>query len=526
MVAYLVHQFLETAAKDAPEHPFVVEQSGRHTYGEMDAGANRLAHLLRRVGVSKGARVGILVQNSALYVQAYYGTLKAGAVTVPLNTAADPRSLTHFLADCEVEALLAGPRTERLVSGAASGLGDLKAVIAANPERIQDLPSSVQLVPLAEVDNESTGKPEETAIDDDVASIIYTSGSTGRPRGATLTHLNLVSNTRSIVEYLRLCQDDRVLVVLPFYYVYGKSLLNTHAAAGGTVVLENRFLYPNVVLDTLEKERCTGFAGVPSTFAILLNRSNLASRELADLRYLTQAGGAMSPALTRRLLEALPKQQLVIMYGATEAGARLSYLPAEDLPEAVGSIGQAIPNVELRVLRADGNEADVDEVGELVARGSNIMRGYWGAAEETAKVLDGNGYHTGDLARRDERGMLYIVGRSKDMIKAGAHRIAAKEIEEAILEHDAIHETAVIGIPDEILGEQIKALIVLREGAELSADELGKFLRGVLPAYKLPGVVEFRDDLPKNESGKIMKQVLRAEPQDGPQAQSGKDAPA
>ena len=510
-MAYLIHHFLEAAAAAAPDRDFIIQQDGRFTYAEIERAANRLAHKLIGLGLRKGGRVGLLAKNSNIYVEAYYAILKARGVAVPLNTAANAAQLKDFLADSGARFLIAGPGMERLVSKALPILVGVEVLLATNLERIKDVPAHMRGVALDEAADQPDSPPELGLVDRDIASIIYTSGSTGRPRGATLSHLNVVSNTRSIVSYLELGADDRVLAILPFYYVYGKSLLNTHACVAGTVVIENRFQYPNVALDTLEAEKCTGFSGVPSTFAILLNRSNFAERKLEDLRYVTQAGGAMSATLTRRLMEALPEKRIFVMYGATEASARLSYLPPEELAAGLGSIGRAIPNVELRVVRGDGSETDPGEVGELVARGSNIMQGYWRDADETGRVLDARGYRTGDLARRDERHLLYVVGRKKDMIKSGGHRIAAREIEDAILEHTEVHETAVIGVPDEILGERIKAVVVLRSPDGIDARTLTKFIGPRLPSYKIPQIIEFRSTLPKNESGKIMKQVLRAE---------------
>jgi long-chain acyl-CoA synthetase len=301
------------------------------------------------------------------------------------------------------------------------------------------------------------------------------------------------------------------MAVLPFHYVYGKSLLNTHVAVGGSVVIENRFMYPQEALDTLEREEATGFSGVPSTFAILLNKSNLASRTLPSLRYVTQAGGAMAPDLTRRLIEALPGKKIFIMYGATEASARLSYLDPADLPRKIGSIGKAIPNVELRVLREDGSEAEVGEVGEIVARGSNLMAGYWNDPEETAAVLDEHGYHTGDLGRRDEEGFLYVVGRKREMIKSGAHRISPKEIEEALVEHPSVHEAAVVGVPDEILGDAIVAFVTPRPGSAVEPPAVLEWCRERLPAYKVPTAIRILREFPRNTSGKIDKLALRRE---------------
>lgn len=507
---YLVHHFLERAAADRPAADFLVHEGERTTFAEAESGANRIGRALNSAGIRRGDRVGLLCVNSRLYVQAYYGILKAGAIAVPLNTGADGPSLRGFLADCGARALVAGPRTDKLVAQAIAALPVLEVLFVPDPSKINPLPAHIRGVALAEAAAaEPADPPGGSLCDLDVASVIYTSGSTGRPRGATLTHLNLVANTASIVAYLQLTPADRVLDVLPFYYVYGKSLLNTHAAAQASVVIENRFMFPNTALDTLENEGCTGLSGVPSTFAILLNRSNFAERELRHLRYVTQAGGAMNPELTRRLMQVLGDRKLFVMYGATEAGARLSYLDPNDLPRKVGSIGRGIPNVDLTVRREDGTETEVDEVGEIVARGSNIMRGYWGDPEETARVLSEHGYHTGDLGRRDDEGFLWIVGRRKDMIKAGAHRIAAKEIEDAILEFPEVHEVAVIGVPDEILGEAIKAFVVFRDGGDAGLPDLDRFLRKRLPPYKMPQSIETRADLPKNESGKIMKAALR-----------------
>jgi long-chain acyl-CoA synthetase len=508
--SYLVHHFLSQAAQERPDHPFVIHEGEKTSYGDIEAASNRLARALFGSGLARGDRVGLVARNSRFYVEGYYAILKAGGIAVPLNAGDDGAALARSLRGCEARMLIAGPRLEQAAGQAIAAGTNLELLALQSAERIPADLSGIRVLALDDARAaESSELPAGPLLTDlDVASIIFTSGSTGTPLGATLSHLNIVSNTRSIVEYLHLTPAQRMLVILPFHYVYGKSLLNTHAAAGGTVVIENRFLYPNTALDTLENEECTGLAGVPSTFAILVNRSNLAERELSSLRYVTQAGGPMSPELTRRLMKALPGKRIVVMYGATEASARLSYLDPSELTRKLGSIGKAIPNVELRVLREDGSEADIGQVGEIVARGSNIMSGYWSAPEATAEVLDEHGYHTGDLARRDEEGFFYVAGRKRDFIKAGAHRVSALEIENAILELPEIHEVAVIGVPDEILGEKIKAFIVLREGFEADPLALEKTLRKLL-AHKAPTEIEMRDELPKSAAGKIMKRALR-----------------
>jgi acyl-coenzyme A synthetase/AMP-(fatty) acid ligase len=219
----------------------------------------------------------------------------------------------------------------------------------------------------------------------------------------------------------------------------------------------------------------------------------------------------MSPALTRQVMDAIAPRRLFVMYGATEASARLSYVPPAELATSIGSIGRAIPGVELTVRRADGTPCDADEVGELFAQGDNIMQGYWNDPEETARVLGPHGYRTGDLARRDAVGRFWLVGRARDMLKVGGHRVAAKEIEDAILEHPEVHECAVIGIPDELLGDRLRAYVVAKTAGAVDANALGQFLKARLPAYKIPGDFDLREALPKNESGKIMKEALRAE---------------
>lgn len=502
----LVHGLLEQSVDRRPEAELLVEGSQRFSYAAIEEMANRVANGLLRLGVGRGERVALLEQNSHRYVAWYYGILKAGAICVPINTASDVSMLEHFLADSGASVLMVGPSLERLVSRASERLSAVRIVISAGLRALNGAPS---VTCVNDIDAEPPSRPRVGVSPNDVAAIIYTSGSTGRPRGATLSHAGLCANTAAIVGYLNLTASDRALQILPFYYVYGKSVLNTHVAVGGSIVIENRFRYPNIALDTLEAESCTGLSGVPSTFAILVNHSNFAERMLSSLRYITQAGGAMSPALIERLVS-LTTAQVYIMYGATEASARLSYLPPSELKEAIGSIGYPIAGVSLRPLREDGSVCAVGEVGELVANGPNLMLGYWNDPDETAKVLDERGYHTGDLGRVDEKGRLWIVGRTKDMLKAGGHRISPREIEDELQAHASVHEAAVIGVYDETLGESIKAFVVLVPGAEVAGPELARFLSERLPAYKVPQQWAFVPELPKNESGKIMKQVLRA----------------
>ncbi len=518
----LVHDLLVRAAARFPDKVFLVRAGREITYKALLGWSGAVASWLASRGVLADDRVGILLDDPFAYVAAYFGILMAGGVVVALNTQTSTRSIETVLNDCGVSALLTHRKFWKFVHPVLEAVPTLRAVAVAggvpepraggpSVEALEDVLEEKVLGPRSKVQGREPGtrNPEPvTGAPAPLAQIIYTSGTTGSPKGVMLTHANLVANTRSIVEYLRLTDQDRVMAVLPFFYSYGNSLLLTHVAVGGTLVVNQSFLYPNVILDQMVSEEVTGFSGVPSTFAILLNRSSIRDYRFPHLRYVTQAGGAMSPKLAAEIKRILPGADVFIMYGQTEASARLSYLPPEDLLRKAGSIGKAIPGVTLRVLRPDGAPAAVGEVGEIVARGPNVMAGYWGKPEETARVLRDGDLWTGDLARVDEEGYLYIVSRKSDMIKSGAHRIAPKEIEEILLENPAVHEAAVVGAPDEILGESIKACVVLKDGAACTARDLLRHCKRHLPAFKVPHEVVFFRELPKTASGKIRKGEL------------------
>ncbi|NOX89714.1 MAG: acyl--CoA ligase, partial [Calditrichaeota bacterium] len=474
-----VHSFLEDSAQRFPDKPAFFADNKWHTFGFIENEANRLAHLLKQTGVQKGDRVAFYIENSIEYVITYYAILKIGAITVALNTELTFENVDYILRDCDVKNLVIGQKFYKRLKSLIQKEYLRHLLIWNNGKKISEVKSSA-IIRLPEA---MEGLPHSSAnvriIDLDVASIVYTSGSTGKPRGATLTHLNIVTNTRSIVDYLHLTENDRIMVILPFYYIYGKSLLNTHFFVGGSVVVDNRFLFPNVVLKTMQEQKVTGFSGVPSTFTILLNRSNIRSVKFETLRYVTQAGGAMAPAVQKEVAKVFAPAKLYVMYGATEASARLSYLDPADLPRKWGSIGKGIPNVDLFIADSHGNPLPPGAEGEIVARGANIMLGYWNHPEETRKVLKHGLYHTGDIGVMDEEGFLFVVGRSKDMIKIGGNRASAKEIEDAIYEHPGIADVAVIGVADETLGEAPKAFVVLKDLSlkDKIKEELALFLR-------------------------------------------------
>ena len=507
-----VHSLLENAADSRGERTGLVHGEKTWTWAELEADANRLAHLLRDRGVARGDRVGLLADNGHAYLTSYFGILKAGACCVALNTGNRAGSHNRLLADAGATALVTrAAHVRRDLPEIVSGLPDLKFVALDRAAPQWELPTELGLALAADLAGQRTDRPAVAIGPDDLATILYTSGSTGVPRGVTLLHRNLLANTRQILDYLALTGDDSVLVVLPFHYSFGKSLLLTHTAVGGRLVVDNRFAYPATIVDSLAGHRVSGFSGVPSTYAILAARTDFLTRDLPDLRYLSQAGGGMTPTLTRRLLEAFrDRTRLFVMYGQTEASARLSWVPPERLEEKLGSIGMGIPGVDLAVHRPDGGVCDTDEVGEVVARGENIMQGYWQDPEETALVLREGTLYTGDLGRRDADGFIYLVDRAKNMIKAGANRVGAKEVEDAIAELDEVVEVCVVGVPDALLGEAIEAHVVASAGATLDEKTILAHLRNRLALFKIPRIVRFHDDLPKSAAGKILRKNLNS----------------
>jgi acyl-CoA synthetase (AMP-forming)/AMP-acid ligase II len=486
---------LQTAER-YPEHCAIQDGSERLSYVQLARRAAAIADRLRSLGLAAGDRVAIALPNSAEFVAAYYGVLMAGGIAVLVNTAAKARDFRAWLEDCEAAFVFAEPGNQDMVAAL---------------EQMDSGP-----VPLHPgLDESQVEWVVHPVASDDPACILYTSGTTGNPKGVVLSHGNLASNTAAIVEYLGLTSEDSSVTVLPFYYSYGSSVLHTHLRVGARLVLEKNLVYPHVVVEALARERATGFAGVPSTFALLLSRVKLADHDLSSLRYVTQAGGAMPPAIVQRLREALPHSQIVIMYGQTEATARLTYLPAERLQDKLGSVGIPVPGITIEIRDESAKPVVAGEVGDIWAKGPNVMKGYWRNDAATRQVKHEGWLKTGDMGRLDEDGFLYIVGRRSDMIKAGAHRVHPQDIEEAIVEIVGVQEAAVVGIDDDLLGQTIKAFVVATESSGITPMRVQAHCRERLASYKVPKSVEFVTSLPRTSSGKVRRRELVGGTQSG-----------
>lgn len=505
-----VHGMLLEAAARGPGM-VALSHEGRHArYAELAEESARVAGVLREAGVRRGDRVALLLDNSREYVATFFGILQAGACCVALNPANKAATHRALLRDSGAVVLWSRDRLVPDPAGLVAGCPDLRLAVLDGPGPAPAGAGAVAFVRAAEAVAGARPAGAGEAGPGDLALILYTSGSTGSPRGVVLGHDNLVANTRQILSYLQLRADDSVCCVLPFHYSFGNSLLLTHVGCGGRVVIENGFAFPQQVLATLEQERCTGFSGVPSHYAILCARTDFLGRPHEHLRYVTQAGGALPVDLARRLRDALPARIAVhVMYGQTEASARLATVPPDRLRDKYGSIGRAIPGVTLTVRREDGSECAVREPGEIIASGPNIMRGYWNEPGETAAVLGPDGLRTGDLAYRDDEGFLFIVDRIRNMIKCGANRVGSIEIEETLLGHPAVAEACVVGVPDPLLGEAIEAWVVPHEASFADEQALLRHCAGALAAYKVPRRVRFTAALPRGAAGKVLKAALR-----------------
>ena len=485
-----------------------------HTYGELQTAADAVASYLVRAGGRKGDRAILIGENSFFWVAAYLGTLQAGMISVPLPPAIAPEDLDSIR-----------ETTEARIAFVQAGL------VKKNAGRLQgsclvtdrDAPAchgTTSQLSFAEVlARAARGGPPSAGVDaDDLAALMFTSGSTGTPRGVMVSHRNIIANTQSIVQYLGLAEQDRIMDVLPFHYCFGASLLHTHLRVGASVVVDPRFLYPEAVLQRMRDTECTGFAGVPSHFQILLRNSSLPRTRFPHLRYVQQAGGCLAPAFIRELRDALPEVRVFIMYGQTEATARLSYLPPEFLDRKIGSVGKGIPGVTLRVLGESGRPVRPGETGEIVAEGPSVTRGYWRAPEESAFTFRDGKLYTGDLATVDEDGFIYIVGRAKDILKCGGQRVSCRQLEDDLLGFDGLSAAAVTRIPDDVLGEAVQAFLVPREiecGAlcdwrrcRAVRERALHFWRQNMPPQLVPKRTVIVPELPKNGAGKVLKSQL------------------
>lgn len=514
----LVHQFLENSAARLPDKIALVCGEKRLTYREVNDRADQLARSLMGMGLKRHDRVVVFLENSAEAVVSIFGILKAGAVFIVPNHAMKAKKLNYILNDSGAGVLITHTNKVHVVKEAVRAAPKLERILwLGNANHIPLSDSGAPAHHLWEdVFRQPTGSglaQQGSTIDVDLAAIIYTSGSTGEPKGVMSAHRNVAAAARSITQYLENKETDVVLNALPLSFDYGLYQILMSFLFGGTVILEKSFAFPYKILHRLVEERATGFPIVP-TMAALMRQMDLSRFDFSSLRYITNTAAALPVSSIRKLQAVFPHVKIFSMYGLTEC-KRVSYLPPDQLHSRPESVGIPIPNEEVFIVDEEGNEVGPGRVGELVVRGSNVMQGYWNAPEETARVFRPGRYrgetllYTGDLFKRDEEGYLYFFARKDDLIKTKGERVSPKEIENALCSMEKVAEAAVIGVPDDLFGQAIKAFIVPKNGTPLSAEQVMKHCQKELEPFMTPKFVEFLNSLPKSPSGKINKKQLK-----------------
>jgi long-chain acyl-CoA synthetase len=484
---------LQDSAEKYPEKVFIIDKEIKWTYSDIYEKAIILAEQLRRCGLNRGDRALIYLDNSEEYVAAYFSILLANGIIVPINKNTALDNVNYIIKDTMPRFILSNEiylkRLQGMIDFETCRAVDINHIWCNKLEKEIDLANNL------------------TYDGDLPALILYTSGTTRAPKGVTLTHKNLLANTEATVEYLGLTSEDSILATVNFCYSYGNSLLLTHAKAGGTMIIENRVSYPIRVIEQLYASKSTGFSTVGSYINLILKQEGLKTYHLEHLRYITFAGENTNFEDITKLNNMAPHIKVFVMYGQTEAAPRLSYLEPDMLFKKAGSIGKGMPGVTLRVVTDEGRDVLPGEIGEIIAYGDNIMKGYWNNKEDTKSVIKDRWLYTGDLATVDEDGYIFVKGRKDDIIKYMGHRISPVEIEAAINTCEHVLESAVVGV-ESGEGKQIKVFIVPKiKGFEIK--DINVHIKKLLPPFKRPQIIELIDELPRTTSGKIKRSELR-----------------
>src|ERR1700722_15571965 len=483
----------DSAARD-PEHVALKLDDAELSYGRLDEGSARVAGLLRDKGLARGDRVGIMLPNVPYFAVCYYGVLRAGAVVVPMNVLLKRREVAFYLGDSGAKLMFAW---EGFAQEALAGADEAGAeCVLVVPGEFEGMLQGVE--PVHEL--------ADTA-DTDTAVILYTSGTTGTPKGAELTNASLTRNCTAIGALLDLDVGAVTLGALPLFHSFGQTCaMNATIAAGGTLTLVPRF-DPGKALEVIQRDNVNVFQGVTTMYGAMLHHPGREQYDLSGLQ-LCASGGSAMPVELMRGFEAAFGCKVLEGYGLSETSPVASF-NHPDRERKPGSIGTPIEGVQMKVVDDDDHEVPQGEVGEIVIRGHNVMKGYWGRPDATAEAIRDGWFHSGDMARVDEDGYFFIVDRKKDLIIRGGYNVYPREIEEVLYEHPAVREAAVVGVAHDEYGEEVGAAIALKDGASASAEELRDFVKAHLAAYKYPRHVWFVDELPKGPTGKILKREIK-----------------
>ncbi len=500
-------ELLERSVKRFPRREAVVDDNARLTYEKFDRLCNNLAHALRNSGVKKGDRVAILMPNSWEYAVSYYGVIRIGAIAVLLNWRCAGPELEYMLNDSGAACLLMNSEYWATISSIRDRVAPLKRIYVAGGAPARDVGGFDELLKTGPGRKIVSAPP---VTESDGAAILYTSGTTGRPKGALQTHRNCVSNAIIAGRIAEGDETDRTLIIAPLFHATGiNSQLTAFLSVGGCSVIRPFFL-PDDTLGKIQDEKITFGAGVAAMFYFLLNLPTWNDYDLSSLKYFVFGGSPVPVELFHQMVDALPHVRFGNVWGLTESTSIVTYNPHVDVLRVPESVGPPVPVMEVKVVNPDGIEVPTGEVGELCLKGPSATRQYWNNPEATKQTFVNGWVHTGDLGYKDEDGYVYIIDRLKDMIVSGGENIYCLEVENAIMQHPAVLDVAVVGVPDPIMQEAVKAAIVLKPGMTATDDEIREHCKTLIASYKKPKHIVFVDGmLPRNPGGKVIKAALR-----------------
>jgi long-chain acyl-CoA synthetase len=499
-------QMLAGSASRTPEKTAVIFRDQQTSYGELNRRANQVANALIGLGIRPGDRVAIFIHNIPLFVEAYYGILKAGASVVPLNVLYKPGEVEYIFRDSGARAIMTFAPFVQVALAAKANAPQMENVIVAAPEEIPGTRSW-----RTTIGDASDREPGVAVGENDVAVICYTSGTTGRPKGAMLSHHNLLSNCNQVnmLPTIQTQPNDVVWIALPLFHIYAMNVgMNNTFVNGAAIALVERF-EPAAGLEIIQKSRCTILLGAPPMFVAWANMPNIRDYDLSSVRYVA-SGAAALPVQVLQTFESVSGVPITEGYGLTEAAPVVTSNAAGPVVKP-GTVGPAIPGEEVKIVDEAGNDLPHGELGELICRGPNIMLGYWQNPEATAETIRDGWLHTGDLATVDDDGYFTIVDRLKDMIVVSGFNVYPREVEEVLFTHPAVADAAVVQFPDPYQGESVMAFVVLKPGQTTTEQEIIDYCRSRIAVFKCPRRVVFRDELPKNNTGKVLRRQLREE---------------
>src|SRR5262245_2682337 len=497
-------QMLAQSAARYPEKTAVIFKDQRTSYAELNARANAVANALSGLGIEPGDRVALYIHNIPLYIEAYYGILKAGGTVVPMNVLYKPGEVEYILRDSGAKALLTFAPFAQSALVATANAPEIRHVVVASPEPIPGTVSWAEVIA-----NASTAEPAVEVHPEQVAVLCYTSGTTGRPKGAMLSHRNLFANCEQamMVQAISTRPDDVIWLALPLFHIYGMNLgLNLTLMNGATIALIERF-EPVSGLDVLQKHRCTVLYGAPPMYVAWVQTPTVGDYDFSSVRFVV-SGAAALPVRVLEAFQAATGVPISEGYGLSEAAPIVSSNAAGPVGQP-GTGGPAIPGVEVRIVDEEDNDVPQGQIGELICRGPNVMMGYWHQPEATAETLRDGWLHTGDLATMDSDGYISIVDRKKDMIIVSGYNVYPREVEETLFKHPAVADAAVVQYPDPYQGESVMAFVVLKQGESATEQDIIEFCRNEIAVFKCPRKVVFTDALPKNNTGKVLRRELR-----------------